>query len=259
MSVTLSGCGFFPLPDFLSYEQEEEVKLSANEVLQKSLNTMNSLYGYQILTKVQGNRSIQDQYRTVNEPFSYELDQRFNLQPPAFHSVRKEFNQDGRVMTNETFLVNGVAYTNVGTRWIRLTQPRTKISLSQNPIDLISFALQANNQGITLEKETGAYRLILSESAGKGFLQLFFDEMRQSYLSQGVVLSNQNFRVNRFQQVIWIDDQTFKFQKMNTDLEYMLNYNGRMLRVTSHMMVDYRGDYNQPIVVPSYVQNSAGY
>lgn len=259
MSVTLSGCGFFPLPEPLSYEPEEEVKLSVNEVLQKSLNAMNSLYGYQILTRVQGNRSIQDQYRTVSEPFSYELDQRFNLQPPAFHSIRKEFKQDGSVTTNETYLVNGVAYTNVGTRWVRLTQPRTKISLSQNPIDLISFAIQANNQGITMEKETGAYRLILNESAGKGFLQLFFDEMRQSYLTQGVVLSNQNIRVNQFQQVIWIDDRTFKFQKMSTDLEYMLDYNGRTLRATSHVQVDYRGDYNQPIVVPGYVQNSVAY
>lgn len=253
-SITLSGCGFIRIGE----DEPEEVALSVNEVLQKSQNVMDTLAGYHIVTKGQINQTMQEISGTQNNQFSFEFDQKFTNQPPALYSIQKEFKQNGSSTTRELYIVNGVAYTNVGSRWIRSTQPSTKITLSQNPPDFLRFALQANGQGIHIQKVDGAYRLTLNQTAGKGFLLQFFNEAIQSFQAQGITLSENDFRVEKFQQQIWIDENTFKFRKMTTNLDYTVQYNGRTLKSAGNLQVDYQGDYNSQIVVPSNVLNSVG-
>lgn len=252
--LVLSGCGFLRFTN----DNPEEVKLSVNEVLQKAQETMSSLTGYHIITKGQIQQTISAANGTQNNQFSFEFDQKFTNQPPALYSIQKEVNQTGQTTSRELYIVNGVAYTNVGHRWIKQNQPSTKITLSQNPPDLLRFALQANNQGIQLHQDSNDYLLTLDRQAGEGFLGQFFYEAVQSFRSQGVMLTNNDFNVEKFQQQIWIDKNTFKFKKMVTNLEYTVQYRGQNLRVNSHLQVDYQGDYNHQIIVPDHILNTLG-
>lgn len=253
MSVMLSGCG--SVPTSKEEPEEEEVRLSANEVLQKSQKVMSSLYGYHVLTKGQIRQTLHENIGPKNEQYTLEFDQKFNQQPYALHSIQKEVKQDGSTTTTESYVENGEAYKPLGPKWVKTKMPNAKAVLSQDPTDLLNFALQANGQGIQIKKEAGAYRLILDQTAGKGYLKQFIIETRKQFFDKGKVFFEDDFRIEKFQQVIWIDDKTFKFKKMKTEVDYTVYHNWKPLRVENHFQVDYKGDYNQQISVPSRIKN----
>lgn len=255
MFFLLAGCGFIPMPQSGFFDK----RLSPDEVLGNARIAMNSIVGYHILSRGEINQTIEQAGEIRNERFSIEFDQKFNNQPPALHSISKQYRPDGRVTTSELYVVNGVAYNRVGTRWIQTTQPSNNIVLSQNPTDLIRFASQANGQGITMEKERGAYRLTLDQAAGKGFIAQYLSEARQSLNTQGIYVNEQDFNILNFEQYILIDDETFKFKKMRTDLIYTVHFNGQTLKTESRIQVDSQGDYNNRIEIPNEVLNSLAY
>lgn len=254
--VGMSGCGLIPLPNNLLWKDD----LTSSEVLERASQEVNGLYGYQILTKGQVIQFVSDGSSRQDSNYSFEYDQKFNNRPQALHSQQKRLEQ-GKYTTTELYVVDGTAYiSNDGSTWRKSQNQTDRIVLSQNPVNFLQFATEANGQGVTLNKEEGSYVITLDQNAGRAFLRQFYYEAKSGIqLSQSVEVSENDFQTEYFEQRIWIDDQTFLPKKMETDLAYKVQYLGRLVKNESRLLVTFQGEYNQQIQVPDHVKNSVGY
>lgn len=254
MLVTMSGCGLIPLPEgFLGQEED----LSATEILVNAQSRLSSLSGYHINAKGIVARTMQGTVQQ-QQNLSFELDQKYTNQPLAMHSVQKEVNEQGVTKNQELYIVDGSAYNYNGFSW-RKVNYNEDMTFSNNPKDILRFAAEAQGEGVDLTKEQGAFVIKLNQNAGRAFLQQLFRETKEGFRTQGIYIGENDFQVSRFQQTIWIDEETFMFKKMDTDLAYNLQYDGRSIAQETRLQVDYQGDYNSQIQVPAHVKTSVGY
>lgn len=253
--ICVSGCGLIPLPDNLFGEED----LTSTEVLERSEEQVQALYGYQILTKGQVTQTIYEGSNRREANFSFEYDQKFNNQPQALYSQQKRQDQTGKYNVSELYIVDGSTYVNDGTIWRKSPTKTDQIVLSQNPVNFLRFANEAQGQGVTLNKEEGAYVITLDQNAGSAFLRQFYHEAKSGLETNRVQISENDFQTDHFEQRIWIDDQTFLPQKMETDLSYNLQYLGRSVKNESRLQVTFEGEYNQQIQVPDDVKNRVGF
>lgn len=248
--IIMSGCGFF-----IRFDQtdDRDNELAAVEVLNQAHNRINSLTGYHILAKGQVNQ-LQGQQ---GKNYHFELNQQFYNEPKIIHSIRN-FYQNGTTSNQEMYIVDGITYVNNGPSWIRSTNQQEKSVFSQNPSDFLRFASEANGQGLSIEKESDTYVVKLNQNAGRAFLHQFYAETIEAMKLQGVYVTENDIQTQHFQQSIWIEEETFDFEKMETNLVYDVQYNGNTIRYDSGMQVVYQGELKEPIQLPSEIKRRTG-